>query len=226
MSRNLDGTAEAKSEPSDPLRDTLQESLEGLERAGAELGAEALAVLVLETASVEVTYRRTVSGDAPKAGEPIRCCREVLDSLANGAALEAETPAASFLASAVAGGANSFLVFPWRTPKRTVVVVFGFPEREPKHLSVPAHIASNIHLAAVAAWSFQEVNRLRGELRAVNGRFAGRTLIERAKGKLQTERGLTEQEAYEYLRRMSRRRRLAMPKLAEELLRAPPGTES
>jgi len=72
----------------------------------------------------------------------------------------------------------------------------------------------------LAARSLKEVDRLRAELRAVNGRFAGRKLVERAKGVLQSQRGLDEPQAYEHLRRMSRQRRLPMAKLAEEILGA------
>jgi AmiR/NasT family two-component response regulator len=101
-----------------------------------------------------------------------------------------------------------------------VIVVFGFAGLEPPHSSVPPQMVENINLAAQAAWSAKEIARLRAELRAVNCQFAGRKLVERAKGIIQTRHGMNEQQAYEYLRKLSRQRRIAMAKLAEDLVAA------
>ena len=78
--------------------------------------------------------------------------------------------------------------------------------------------ADCLDLAALAAWSVEEVRRLRAELSSANCAFAGRKLVERAKLTLQSECGLNEQQAYEYLRRMSRQRRIPMSRLAQDLL--------
>jgi AmiR/NasT family two-component response regulator len=112
-----------------------------------------------------------------------------------------------------------------------VTIVFGFAESRPPLDSVPPHVAEKINLAALAAWSAKEIACLRAELRAVNRQFAGRKLVERAKGILQTEHGMSEQQAYELLRKMSRQRRIAMAKLAEDLvgsggLKSPPRGEA
>jgi hypothetical protein len=196
----------------------LEKGLAGLARAANELGAQTLAVLVLEAAWVEIAYRRTASGEA-RPGRIDCPSAEVRDALthASGPA-PAESPAACFLKSAVALDANSFLLFPWRARRRVVTIVFGFAERNPPHTSVPAHVVESLNLAALAAWSLQEVTRLHAELRIVNDRFSGRKFVERAKATLQAERGMNEQQAYEYLRKMSRQRRIAMAKLAEGLL--------
>jgi hypothetical protein len=143
----------------------------------------------------------------------------VRDGLTDGSGrAPADSPAARFLKSAAALEANSFLLFPWRARRRLVIIVFGFAERQPPHASVPAEVTESLNLAALAAWSLKEVSRLHAELRNVNDRFAGRKLVERAKATLQTERGMNEQQAYEYLRKLSRRRRITMAKLAEDLL--------
>lgn len=76
-----------------------------------------------------------------------------------------------------------------------------------------------VSLASVAAWSVYEVLRLRSELVVVNERLGTRKLIERAKGMLQAERGLDEQQAYAHLRRLSRQRRVRMSEIATDLLR-------
>ncbi|HEV3332226.1 MAG TPA: ANTAR domain-containing protein [Bryobacteraceae bacterium] len=70
----------------------------------------------------------------------------------------------------------------------------------------------------MAAWSVSEVLRLQAELALVNDRLGKRKLVERAKGMLQVERGLDEQQAYEHLRRLSRQRRVRMSEIARDLL--------
>ncbi len=117
------------------------------------------------------------------------------------APLNAGSTAARFLKSAVAPAANSFFVFPWGRG----AVVFGF--------------ADSLNLAALAAWSVEEVRRLRAELGSANRAFAGRKLVERARLTLQSECGMNEHDAYEYLRRMSRQRRVPMSTLAEDFLK-------
>ena len=198
--------------------DALQEGLAGLDRAASELGAGTLAVLVLEAASLEIAYRRPSA-----AGVPPQIChqREMHQALAaESGPVRADSAVARFLTSFVAPAAKSFLLFPWRARSRVVTIIFGFAESEPAHASVPAHLMESLSLAALAAWSVKEVTRLRAELRVVNGQFAARKLVERAKAALQAERGMNEQEAYEYLRKMSRQRRITLSKLAEDLLGA------
>jgi ANTAR domain len=194
----------------------LEKSLAALEHASTELGAAALAVLVAEGCCVEVAYP---SAAALVLGAELRDGAKLRDGLfgASGA-IPAGTGLAAFLASQVTAGAISFLLFPWRTERRVVTIVFGFAESRPPLDSVPPHIADKINLAALAAWSAKEIAGLRAELRAVNRQFAARKLVERAKGILQTEHGMNEQQAYEFLRKMSRHRRIAMAKLAEDLV--------
>jgi hypothetical protein len=188
----------------------LEKSLAGLKRASTELGAAALAVLVAEGCSVEVAY---------PAAAPLVIGAELRDELTGASgSIPAGTALAAFLAAQVTAGAISFLLFPWRTQRRIVTIVFGFAEDRPPLDSVPPHTAEKINLAALAAWSAREIARLRAELSAVNRQFAGRKLVERAKGILQTEQGMSEQQAYELLRKMSRQRRIAMAKLAEDLI--------
>jgi ANTAR domain len=188
----------------------LEKSLAGLKRASTELGAVALAVLMAEGCSVEVAY---------PAAAPLVLGTDLRDGLiAASGAITAGTALAAFLTSQVTAEAISFLLFPWRTQRRVVTIVFGFAESRPALDSVPPHIAEKINLAALAAWSAREIARLRAELRVVNRQFAGRKLVERAKSILQTEQGMSEQQAYELLRKMSRQRRIAMAKLAEDLI--------
>ena len=190
----------------------LEKTLAGLEPASVELGAAVLAVLVAEDSFVEMVY--------PPA-PPIMLTAELQQVLTGrSGAISAEHPLAAFLASHLAPGARSFLLFVWSVKRRVVVIVFGFAECRPPYSLVPVHAAEGLKLAALAAWSAKEIARLRAELRAVNSQFAGRKLVERAKGILQTQHGMSEQEAYELLRKMSRQRRVAMAKLAEDLVGA------
>ena len=158
--------------------EVLEKTLAGLERASAELGAVALAVLVAEDSFVEMVYPR-----AP----PILLTAELQQALTGrSGAISAEHPLAAFLGSNLAPGARSFLLFVWSVKRRVVVIVFGFAECRPPYSFVPVHVAEGIKLAALAAWSAKEITRLRAELRAAKCRFAGRKLVERAKGILQT----------------------------------------
>jgi hypothetical protein len=188
----------------------LEKGLSGLQQAASELGANTLAVVVAEPASIEIVY--------PKARQ-VQCdagARHTLTS--SSGALAANTSVAGFLTSEVTPDASSYLIFPWSVSSRAVIIVFGFQGPLPPHTSVPGHLVDTLSLAAFAAWSVKEANRLRKELRLLNHQLANRKLVERAKSKLQAERGLTEQEAYELLRKMSRQRRITLAQTAEDLV--------
>ena len=63
-----------------------------------------------------------------------------------------------------------------------------------------------------------EMARLEGEVSELAGRLETRKLVERAKGLLQRDLGLTEEEAYLALRRQSRQRRRSMKEVAEAIV--------
>jgi hypothetical protein len=187
----------------------LTKGLAGLERAASELGANTLAVLVAEPAALEIAYPRACT---------IECHPDIRCALTNGSGpVSAGTSLAGFLTSAVAPLADSFLLFPWRAGRRIVTIVFGFAGPQPTD-AIPDPFVERLNMAALAAWSVKETNRLRGELRVAHHQLANRKLVERAKSMLQTERGMTEQEAYECMRKMSRQRRVTLSKLAEDLV--------
>ena len=188
----------------------FEQGLSGLAHAALALGANTIAVLALDIASIEVVYHRTDAREVRGPGSPISCGLDLRAALENNpGAAAAKSPVACFLTSAVAPAANSFFLFPWPARPRGGTIVFGFEAAEP-----------SLNLVALAAWCLKELGRLHAELRAVNHSFAGRRLVERVKGILQSERGMSEQQAYEYLRRMSRQRRVTLSKLAEDLLGA------
>lgn len=102
---------------------------------------------------------------------------------------------------------------------QSAAFVFSFADGRavPQHL--PESVTSDLNLVANVFGLVHEVGRLRTEIKGANARLAARKLVERAKGVLQIERGMTEQSAYAYLRDQSRRRRIPLPKLAEEVIR-------
>jgi AmiR/NasT family two-component response regulator len=99
----------------------------------------------------------------------------------------------------------------------SAVIFFGFADSAP--LQLPEDKAGDLDLIALAFWSAQEIAKLRAELKAANARLAGRKVVERAKGVLQNERGISEESAYAYLRGESRKRRITLTKIAEEVIR-------
>ena len=127
---------------------------------------------------------------------------------------------ARFLSAISNQTAQSFLLLRW--PEQgccKVLTAFGYAAKSPVHCSLPSHISANLCVAAFAVWALQEIDRLRRELRTTAERLGHRKEIERAKGILQVRQGWTEQEAYEYLRKLSRQRRRSLSDTAEQILR-------
>ena len=128
------------------------------------------------------------------------------------------SPIAGFLKGTFQPGSTSFLYFSWGTDRLNGAIAFGFVSSSTPESLAASEIPSAAGLASVAVWSVYEVFRLHAELVVVNDRLGARKLIERAKGMLQAERGLDEQEAYAHLRRLSRKRRMRMSEIATDLL--------
>ncbi len=204
----------------DTLTRALDRAIAELKRTATELGAESVAVLVNTDQRVEVNYPCGGSPTDAPDGQFLSLPGSRHEALFHAeGAVDAGTPMAELLRETVSRHANSFLLHPWKIDRRAVTVVFGFVASTVPAQRVPALSAESLDLAGLATWSAREITRLRSELRGVNGRLAGRKLVERAKGFLQVERGITEEVAYEYLRGQSRRRRISLTKLAEEVVR-------
>ncbi|HEY7389398.1 MAG TPA: ANTAR domain-containing protein [Bryobacteraceae bacterium] len=129
------------------------------------------------------------------------------------------SPAARFLKETFQPAGASFLLFSWGTDRLKAVIAFGFAASSRMAGLAGSAMPSTVSLASVAAWSVYEVFRLHSELVIVNERLGTRKLIERAKGMLQAEHGLDEQQAYAHMRRLSRQRRVRMSEVASDLLR-------
>jgi hypothetical protein len=201
------------------VRYSFEHGFEGVARLAAAFGANTVAVLVLEDDAVDIAYYRTEAG-AVLPGASIPCGAETRAALDRSQGpVCPDSCVARFLTAQVAPVSNSFILFPWRAQPGPVTIAFGFEAQEPACV-IPDHVADSLNLAALAAWSLKEISRLRAELRAVNQSFASRKTVERAKGILQSEHGMSEEQAYDYLRRMSRQRRVTISRLAEDLLGA------
>jgi hypothetical protein len=133
--------------------------------------------------------------------------------------VEPGNPLAQILREIISPHSESFLLFPWQVRQKVVTVIFSFAAPVPAYQRVPDRIAESLDLVGLATWSVKEIVRLHTELKTVNSRLAGRKLVERAKGVLQAEQGLTEERAYEYMRGVSRKRRITLTQLAEEVLK-------
>jgi hypothetical protein len=204
------------------LEGALDHASSGLSRAAVDLSAVAVAVLWAEGSQLEITYFWSRSGSGAPSQRIVDPQQDFSRAVwRQTGPLDAGSPLAQLLRDAISPESESFLLYHWRVRRRVVTVVFGFTAAEPAHDRVPVRVVENLNLIGLATWSVKEIARLQAELKTVNGRLAGRKLVERAKSVLQIEREFSEQQAYEYLRGVSRRRRITLAESAEEVLRAP-----
>jgi response regulator NasT len=70
----------------------------------------------------------------------------------------------------------------------------------------------------VARARFAELTALDGEVRTLEERLETRKVVERAKGVLMTQQGLTEPEAFRWIQRTAMNERTSMKALAERIL--------
>lgn len=64
----------------------------------------------------------------------------------------------------------------------------------------------------------REIGKLRKDIEKVNGRLESRAVTEKAKGLLMEQQKMTEQEAYDYIRKLSQTKHLSMKRVAEMIL--------
>ena len=79
----------------------------------------------------------------------------------------------------------------------------------------------------VARGRFAEMSALDGEVRSLEERLETRKIVEQAKGRLMTQQGITEAEAFRWIQRTAMNQRTSMKALAETILasdEAPEGT--
>jgi hypothetical protein len=197
----------------------LREGLAALRAAGSEMGANSISVfLIINGRTVRNLYLWPESGMERAEVQLERALASLMRNFA-GYASE-NSPIARFLQRAFQPGGTSFLLFCRGTDRLNVAVAFGFVASPTPEGLAASQMPPLVGLASVATWSVYEVFRLHSELVVVNERLGTRKLIERAKGVLQAERGLDEQQAYAHLRKLSRQRRMRMSEVATDLLGA------
>ncbi len=89
------------------------------------------------------------------------------------------------------------------------------------YLVKPFQKADLVPAIEMAVSRFAELVALEREVEDLHGRMAARKLVERAKGVLQTTRGLTEPEAFRWIQRRSMDQRRSMRAVAQEVLDTP-----
>jgi hypothetical protein len=198
----------------------LASASSGLNRAATGLGAEVIALLEAAGSQVQVTSLWSCARDHAPQRRFIELRR--LPDEAIGARtvtrLSAGSPLAVFLRDSISQNSQSFLLFPWQGAPKALTGVIGFRQPEPPVGQVPEPLVENLRLLGWTDWSAREIVRLRGELRTVNERLAGRKLVERAKSTLQADLSINEESAYQYLRSLSRRRRITLAALSAEIV--------
>ena len=110
----------------------------------------------------------------------------------------------------------------------TIMMMTAYSEREfieqakecgvGGYLVKPIDEKSLIPNIEVAVNRSREIGRLRKDIEKVNGRLESRVIVEKAKGRLMEQQNMTEQIAYEYIRKLSQTKHLSMKRVAEMIL--------
>jgi hypothetical protein len=206
-----------ESQFSNELESRLREGLSALRPVASEIGAHSVsAFLVRDGRTIRNLYMWPKSRMERSEVQLERAMGDVLRNFA-GYASES-SPIARFLKRSFQPEGTSFLLLSWGTDRLNAAIAFGFVSSSVPEGLAKSEMPRTASLASVAAWSVYEVFRLHSELVVVNDRLGTRKLVERAKGMLQAEHGLDEQQAYAHLRRLSRQRRMRMSEIATDLL--------
>ena len=110
----------------------------------------------------------------------------------------------------------------------TVMMMTAYSEREfveqakdcgvGGYLVKPIDEKSLIPNIEVAVNRSREIGKLRKDIEKVNGWLESRAVTEKAKGLLMEQQKMTEQEAYDYIRKLSQTKHLSMKRVAEMIL--------
>ncbi len=117
-----------------------------------------------------------------------------------------------------------------------VIVLTAFSQRElverardagaMAYLVKPFSKTDLVPAIEVARARFAEMAALDGEVRTLEERLETRKVVEKAKGVLMAERGITEAEAFRFLQRTAMNERTSMKALAEAVLAGQPAGEN
>lgn len=112
-----------------------------------------------------------------------------------------------------------------------VVILTAFSQRElverardagaMAYLVKPFTKADLVPAVEMAVSRYTEITALEAEVGGLTERLETRKLVERAKGRLQTEHGLTEPQAFRWIQKASMDKRVSMRHVAETILAEP-----
>ena len=113
--------------------------------------------------------------------------------------------------------------------KKTVVGLLAKQENEPAvartfrlgvagYLVKPIDEKSLVPSIELAVARSKDMRKLRKDMEKVSERLENRSIIEKAKGLVMTQEGMTEQDAYDYIRKLSQTKNLSMRRVSEIIL--------
>lgn len=110
----------------------------------------------------------------------------------------------------------------------TVMMLTAYSEREfveeAKNVGVAGYLVKPIDEKSLvpsielAVARSKDMKKLRKDMEKVSERLENRSIIEKAKGQVMAQEGMTEQDAYDYIRELSRTKNLSMRRVAEIIL--------
>ena len=110
----------------------------------------------------------------------------------------------------------------------TVMMLTAYSEREfvdqAKEVGVAGYLVKPIDEKSLvpsielAVARSSDMQRLRKDIQKVSERLENRSIIEKAKGLVMAQEGMTEQDAYDYIRKLSQTKNLSMRRVAEIIL--------
>lgn len=113
----------------------------------------------------------------------------------------------------------------------TIILITAYSERafvdEAKEIGISGYLVkpfdekSLIPSIELAVACSREMNQLRKDMEKISERLENRSIIEKAKGHIMARESMTEQEAYDCLRKLSLTKNLSMKRVAEIILMRP-----
>lgn len=110
----------------------------------------------------------------------------------------------------------------------TVILLTAYSEREfidrakcagvGGYLVKPIDEKSLVPSIELAMERSRSIMKLKADMEKISNRLESRGIIERAKGLVMTQEGMTEQQAYDYLRMLSQEKALSMRRVSEIIL--------
>ena len=109
----------------------------------------------------------------------------------------------------------------------TVMMLTAYSEREfveqAKDIGVAGYLVKPIDEKSLVpsielAVARRDMKKLRKDMQKVSERLENRSIIEKAKGQVMAQEGMTEQDAYDYIRKLSQTKNLSMRRVAEIIL--------